>query len=71
MNNSRRIEHPLTGSIRLTAYPLLLLLAVLVSGCRGAARIAAAPAPVAVAACSEGMLAAQAWKCLAAGKAQP
>lgn len=71
MSSRRRLEKPLTGSIRIAAYSLLILLAFLAMGCQGP-RMLAAPASVAAAsACGEGLLAAQAWKCLASGAAQP
>jgi hypothetical protein len=72
MSSRNRLEKPLTGSARLAAYSLLLLLAFLAAGCQRH-RIAAAPASLAAAssACGEGMLAAQAWKCLASGTARP
>lgn len=71
MTHRNRVEKSQTASMRIAAYSLLLLLAFLMSGCQGL-RFAASPAPIAVAsACGEGMLAAQAWKCLASGAARP
>lgn len=71
MANRFRLEKSQTASVRLAAYSLLILLAFLMSGCQ-AMRLAATPAHAASAsACGEGMLAAQAWKCLASGAARP
>ena len=56
MSSRRRLEKPLTGSIRIAAYSLLILLAFLAMGCQGP-RMLAAPASVAAAsACGEGLL---------------
>lgn len=71
MTNLLGLEKSLTISLRLGAVSLLVLSAFLVSACQGL-RTAASPAPLAAAsACGEGMLAAQAWKCLASGAAHP
>ena len=71
MPSHSRFDFRLTGAARLAAYTLLILLAFLASGCRTGARLASSPQPLAAAACGEGLLAAQAWRCLASGAAQP
>jgi hypothetical protein len=71
MPNPTRLEKIMTGYARVAAYSLLFLLAFLALGCQGT-RLAAGTAPQAAAsACGEGMLAAQAWRCLASGAARP
>lgn len=70
MSSPSRFDFRLTGLSRFAAYSLLLLLAFFAAGCRQGERLAAAPSLVTTA-CGEGMLAAQAWKCLASGAAHP
>lgn len=71
MPSQSRFYFRMTGATRIAAISILLLLAFFAAGCRQVGHLAAAPASHESAACGEGLLAAQAWKCLASRAAQP